>query len=103
MASKRHQLTAIIYNKRGRVLSIGKNSYFKTHPVQKLHAEKVGLPDKEYLHAEISAIVGCKNLSEAHRIRILRFNRDGSPATAKPCKVCMSAIEAAGIEHIDHT
>jgi len=101
--SKRHHLTAIIYNKRGRVLSIGKNNYFKTHPVQKMYAQKAGLPDKEYLHAEVAAIVNCKDLSRAHRISILRYNTDGSPALARPCKVCMSAIEAAGIKIVDHT
>lgn len=101
--SKRHQLTAIIYNKRGRVLSIGKNNYFKTHPVQKMHATKVGCPEKEYLHAEIAAIVSCTDLSKAYKISVLRFNNDGSPAIAKPCAVCMSAINAAGIKMVDHT
>lgn len=101
--SKKHDLTAIIYDKRGRVLSIGKNNYVKTHPVQKKYANKVGHPHKEFLHAEVSAIVKCKDLSKAHKISIFRFNTDGSPALAKPCPVCMSAIEAAGIQHITHT
>jgi deoxycytidylate deaminase len=100
---KKHDLTAIIYDKRGRVLSIGKNNYVKTHPMQKKYATKVGVPHKEFLHAEISAIIKCKDLSRAHRISIFRFNVDGSPALARPCHVCMSAIEAAGIKSITHT
>ena len=101
--NKKHELTAIIYDKRGRVLSIGKNSYVKTHPLQKKHAHRAGLPDKEFLNAEVSAIIKCKDLDRAHRISIFRFNLDGSPALAKPCYVCMSAIEAAGIRNITHT
>lgn len=100
---KRHSLTAIIYDKKGRVLSVGQNNYVKTHPLQKKHAEKVGEPYKEFLHAEISAIVKCTNLAKAYRISIFRFNADGTPAVAKPCPVCMSALRAAGIERIEHT
>lgn len=48
----RQQVTAFIYDKRGRVLSIGKNSYVKTHPLQAHHANKVGLGDKLYLHMQ---------------------------------------------------
>jgi len=96
-------LTAIIYDKRGRVLSIGKNSYIKTHPLQAKYANKVGLPEKQYLHAEIAAIVRCRDLTKAHRIEVLRVGRNGSLLLAKPCPVCQTAIEAAGIRNIEHT
>lgn len=101
--TKRHDLTAVIYDKRGRILSVGKNNYSKTHPMQKRYAIKVGVPNKQFIHAEIAAIVNCRNLDKAYRIRILRFHRDGSPALAKPCTICMAAITAAGIAVIDHT
>ena len=103
MANVKHELTAIIYDKRGRVLSIGQNSYIKTHPLQAKHAEKVGLPEKQYLHAEIHAIARCKDLTKAHRILITRFGKNGQPMLAKPCPVCQSAIRAAGIELVEHT
>ena len=103
MANVKHELTAIIYDKRGRVLSIGQNNYIKTHPLQAKHAEKVGLPEKQYLHAEIHAIARCKDLTKAHRILITRFGKNGQPLLAKPCPVCQSAIQAAGIELVEHT
>lgn len=103
MAHIKHQLTAVIYDKRGRVISIGQNSYVKTHPLQAKYADKVGLPDKQFLHAEIHAIIRCKDLSKAHKIFISRWNKKGEPVLAKPCPVCQSAIEAAGIEIVEHT
>lgn len=100
---KRFDLTAIIYDKRGKVLSIGKNSYCKTHPLQKKHTNDVGLSEKIYLHAEVHAIVKCRDLTKAHKIMITRYDSDGNPKNAKPCPVCVSAIEAAGIKVVYHT
>lgn len=96
-------MTAVIYDKRGRVLSVGKNSYIKTHPYQAKCARDVGLPDKQFLHAEIHAIVRCKQLHRAHRIVVMRFDSVGKPKNAKPCPVCESAIKAAGIKIVEHT
>lgn len=104
MASKvKHSLTAVIYDKRGRVLSIGQNSYIKTHPRMAKYAQAVGLPEKQYLHAEIHAIIRCRDLARAHRIFVSRWNSLGEPMNAKPCLVCMSALKAANIELIEHT
>lgn len=100
---QRQSITAVIFDKRGRVLSIGQNSYIKTHPLQAKHADKVGLPEKQFLHAEIHAITRCRELSKAHRILITRYDRRGNPVLAKPCPICQSAIQAAGIEIVEHT
>ena len=102
-ARAKQSMTAVIYDRKGRVLSIGQNSYIKTHPLQAKHANMVGLPDKHYLHAEVHAIVKCKDLSKAHKIFISRFGKEGQPLLAKPCPVCQSAIKAAGIEFVEHT
>ena len=101
--SKQFSVTAIIYDKRGKVLSVGKNSYVKTHPLQAEHARRAGEPYKVYLHAEVSAIAKCKSLDKAYRISIFRFLEDGSPANARPCPICCSAIKATGIKKIEHT
>jgi tRNA(Arg) A34 adenosine deaminase TadA len=101
--SSLQDITAIIYDRRGKVLSIGKNSYVKTHPLQAKYALKAGLPEKQYLHAEIAAIVRCRDLTRAHKIEVIRVGRDGSLLLAKPCPVCQSAIVASGIKHIEHS
>lgn len=96
-------MTAIIYDKRGHPISIGENSYIKTHPYQKKLADAVGMPERMYLHAEIHAITRCKDLSKAHSIFISRYNSHGQPMNAKPCPICTRAIKLAGIKKISYT
>lgn len=101
---KRHDVTAIIYDKRGRILSIGKNSYVKTHTLQAKYAKKAGEDHKIFMHAEIHAISRCRSLKDAHRISVMRFDAFGNPRLAKPCKICEAAIkEQTGIKVIEHT
>lgn len=99
----KHTLTAIIYDKRGRVLSIGKNSYIKTHPRFALEASKLGLPEKQYIHAEADAIFKLKYTDKPYRIFVSRVTPGGNYANAKPCKVCQSLIHKAGIQIVEHT
>lgn len=98
----RYDIIAICFDKRGRLISIGYNSYTKSHPLQKYFAEKVGHPDKIYLHAEIAAILAAKG-QPIHRIEISRFNKKGDISNAKPCPICMEAIQAFGIDKISYT
>ena len=103
MKSNRQLLSAAIYDRKGRVLSVGQNSYVKTHPLQAKMAKAVGEHDKIFLHAEIESLVRLKDWARAHRIVVTRYNRLGNPATAKPCRICQYAIKLAGIKHISHT
>ena len=103
MTTKRFSVTAIIYDKKGRVLSIGKNSYIKTHPLQAHYARRAGEPYKVFLHAEIHAITRCAELEKAHKISIFRYREDGSPAKAEPCSICQQAIAKTGIKIVEHT
>jgi tRNA(Arg) A34 adenosine deaminase TadA len=102
MTSKQN-ITAIIKDKKGRVLSIGKNSYTKTHPLQALHATKTGLSDKVYRHAEIDAIVKCKDIDKAYSIEVFRLGNSGRYLNAKPCPICQSALNSTKIKQIFHT
>lgn len=101
--TKKYQVTAIIYDKRGQVLSVGKNSYIKTHPLQAHHAQQAGEPHKVFLHAEIDAIIKCQKIKKAHKLVVFRFLEDGSPAMARPCVVCNEAIKKTPIKVIEHT
>ena len=99
----RHDLTAILYDKRGRVLSIGQNNYIKSHTLQAHHAALVGEPYKIFIHAEIHAITRCPDINKAHRIAVFRYAKDGRPMMAAPCAICRSAISATPIKIIEHT
>jgi deoxycytidylate deaminase len=101
--TKKQNITAIIYDKKGRVLSIGKNSYTKTHPIMAKHAEELGEPYKQFLHAEIAAIIKCKQLDKAYRISVFREGAKGKYLNAKPCPICASAIQQTDIKVIEHT
>lgn len=103
--SKRQQqhVTAMLYDKRGRLLSVGHNSYIKTHTVQARAAKAVGKPDSIYLHAEVAAIVKCANIEYAHKIVVLRFTKDGEPALARPCAICQRVIASTNIKVIEHS
>lgn len=103
---KHYEITATIYDRRGRVLSVGKNSYTKTHPIMAKFCHLVS-PHKLFLHAEVAAIAKCKTrrlLHRAHRIVVERYNVDGTPAFCQPCPICMAAIKIlTPIQVIEHT
>lgn len=100
---KKFSISAVIYDKRGNVLSVGNNSYVKTHPLQAEYARRAGEPHKVYLHAEIHAITRCAELDRAHRMVIFRYAQDGSPAMAAPCKICKQAIANTKIKIVEYT
>lgn len=97
------QITAVITDKRKKILSIGRNSYVKTHRWMAELAAKAGYPDRIYLHAEVDAIIRCRDLSKAHAIKTFRYNAAGLPVNAKPCAICWSAIEQTPIKIVEYT
>lgn len=94
--------TATCYDKHNRILSHRTNSYTKTHPFQKYLAVLVGHNKKEYLHAEIAAILAAKT-KPIHTIIIKRFNHLGQPMLAKPCPICSHAIKIFKIKNVHYT
>jgi len=97
----KYRLVAITTDKRGHILSIGHNSYRKTHPRQAYYAEKIGNVHRIFLHAEMDALIKCKK--KPYAIYIIRVNNQGKPLLAKPCKICSMAIKDSGIEEVYHT
>lgn len=100
--SQQYYILAKCYDKRGKLLSTAFNSYKRTHPVQKYFAQRVGLEYKEYLHAEIAAILKAKD-KKIYRISVERYGKDGQPLLAKPCPICQEAIKAYGIQVVEYT
>lgn len=98
-----HSITAVISDKRGHILSIGKNSYVKTHPLQAAYAAEVGEPYKVFVHAEVDAIVRLPYGAKPHSIFVARVNNQGEYRNAKPCKICQLALKRANIINVNYT
>lgn len=76
--------------RRNRVCSTGFNSYTKTHPRQNHYARLAGQPKREYLHAEIAALL--RSPRDVDTLFVCRFDKQGNPVPAAPCPVCSLAI-----------
>lgn len=106
MCNHQYDITAVIYDKKGNVISIGHNSYIKTHPLQAFYAKKAGkeFEKKIFIHAELDAVIKAgSRISKAYMIRVFRFNNKGEPRCAKPCPVCQEMLKHTPIQVIEHT
>jgi tRNA(Arg) A34 adenosine deaminase TadA len=97
-SKKRFHVVAMVLDKKMNTLSIGFNSYIKTHPMQASLAKVCGLEDKVFLHAEIAALINCRKIP--HIIVICRTNYRGELVNAKPCPICMAAFRKTEIQEI---
>jgi len=95
----KQRIEATIYNKRGHIISVGVNSYTKTHPKQAKFAKLADNPLAVFLHAEIAALVKCRQ--KPHRISVIRYMKDGTTGNAEPCAICKLAIKEAGIKFVE--
>lgn len=98
--SKCYNLYACIVDKKGNILSIGKNSYIKTHPVQ--YKYNLHNPEKIFLHAEIDALLKCKS-DNYHTMIICRMTKLCNITMAKPCIGCMKALKDYNIKKVYYT
>lgn len=96
------KLIATVYDKHGQVIAVGENSYIKTHPRMAALAKKCGEEHKQFLHAEVLAIIRCKG-KIPYKIKIERYNKCGESRLAKPCPICELAIKEAGIKFVEYT
>jgi tRNA(Arg) A34 adenosine deaminase TadA len=87
--------------KKSKVVATAVNLEEKSHPLQAKLARKVGLGEKIYLHAEISALIKCKE--DADTIIVARVNTQDKLRMAKPCPICALALEQEGIKNVYYT
>ena len=102
MSEQKHSVTAIAYNAKNKIISIGRNSYVKTHPLQASLAAKSNKPHCIYLHAEIDAIIRAKG-APIHTLKIFRIGKSGLYLNAAPCVICQEAIKQFKIKYVEHT
>lgn len=96
------RLFAVVLDKRNRLVSQGANSYTKTSSRQYKAAKKVGLPEKQCLHAEAVALFRSKG--KGVKLIVARVDNQGNACMAKPCSVCCELIKVhSGILSVEHT
>lgn len=89
---------------KNRKLSVGVNSYTRSHPLQAKYAQSVGQPSKVFLHAEVSAIIkAMKFRQKIELLQVERYGKNDKMLLAKPCSICFLAIQEAGIQKIRYT
>lgn len=94
---------AVVVNRRGRILGEASNSYTKTSPKMMFAAMKVGLPWKQFWHAECLAIHKVKNIDKAYKIIIARVGANGLAMSSKPCKICERRILEVGLKSVEYS
>ena len=99
-SSKSKKKVGALLIHKNKVITQGVNQDTKSHPLQARLAEMVGLHEKIYLHAEISALVRCR--SEVDTIVVARLGGHSGDElrNAKPCPICSLAIKEAGIQNV---
>lgn len=95
---RRHEIIARAYNRKGHLLSIGKNSYVRTHPLQANYGKRTGRPKAIFLHAEVAALL--KAREPVYRMEIIRLNAKGESVLAKPCDACALALKEFNVQEI---
>ena len=99
--TKKYWVIAASLDHHNNIISIGENSYQKTHPMQSRLSLKCGNRNREYLHAEIASLV--KNRNKPESIMIVRITSTGLVRMARPCNICNLAIRESGIRYIHFT
>lgn len=99
-STSRKKVGAVLYNSKKRVIATATNNDDKSHPRQAWWAQRVGLDEKIYLHAEMAALI--KAREDADTIVVVRLGgHDGnSLRQARPCPICEPALRYAGIKHV---
>jgi deoxycytidylate deaminase len=96
----RRRIGAVLL-KKSKVVSTAVNLERKSHPWQAELAKRVGLCEKIYLHAEVSALIKAKE--DADTIIVARVDSKNRLRMAKPCPICALALEQEGIKNIYYT
>jgi deoxycytidylate deaminase len=99
----RQNVQALAYDKRGKLLAVGRNSYTKTHRLQYHYALKAKRPGRIFLHAELDALIRASRRGKVHKLVVIRIGRNGKEMLAKPCECCQLAIIDFNVKVVEHT
>lgn len=98
MSVKSRWKVGCVLVRKGRIVVSTTNVFGKTHPRQKLLAERVNEPYRVSLHAELRALL--KARKPVDTLIVGRVNHLGQLCLAKPCPVCQLAIAEHGVRKV---
>lgn len=103
--SKKQNVVAICFDRKGKIISICGNSFEKSSGLQANLAKKAGSDKKVFNHAEIGCIARWRRYSDKnpYGIYIARMSKTKHLVNSTPCEVCTLALKIAGIKKIFHT
>ena len=104
---KKFVIKATAFDKKGVVLAVAFNNYFKSSPYQKSLSLRAGLSEmRTQVHAEVLCLVRAKRLhpnKRVHTLLIERYDSEGKPRLAKPCASCELAIRDSKVQIVLYT
>ena len=100
MSPSRTKVGAVLYNSKRRVITTAVNNDYKSHPRQAWWAQRAGLDEKIYLHAEMACLIKAREAADTIVVVRLGGHDGKSLRQAKPCKICEPALRYAGIKHV---
>lgn len=102
MSRKRFEIISSAFDRKGLLIASSLNSYSKSHPLQLFYSKLAGMSDQRvYLHSELACLIKAKK--PVHTLLVQRFDSKGKPALAMPCKSCLLAIKAYGVQVLRYT
>lgn len=84
-----------------RILAIGMNNYYKSHPICRLHPYKA---EECSIHSELSATIkfGEEDLSHYSFFNV-RIGNNGNVMNSKPCAGCQSLLKQLNVRRFFHS
>lgn len=91
----KQRIYAVCVDKRGNILASAGNTYTKSHPAQAIYANRSGMSDKCFLHAELLCMLRvAKQKKKPYKLYVARAGRGSNKALcAAPCAVCRLMLE----------
>lgn len=104
---KKYIIKATAFDKKGVVLAVGFNDYFKSSPYQKSLSLRAGLSEmRTQVHAEVLCLIRASRNHPSKRVHTLlieRYDSEGKPRLAKPCASCELAIRDSKVQIVLYT
>jgi len=92
----KHKVGAVIF--KGSTVQGGGYNLKRTHPLSVYYNQS---DLKPYLHAEVHALINCKNIDlSKSSMLVVRVLKDGTFGTSKPCPGCTRAIMDSDLHRV---